>query len=182
MNNIVKKREIEPLPGLIEKQNGGFAIHLVEKLCVSIPTIENYLGILRKVSHNINYSPKMKSHYFFDQKPKIIGIPSVLYGINGLPLLQDNEQKQNSQKMLSKSFTRSDGQPPFTEKTTECDCFSTKEVLRMNQKLIYSTNLHKHKAILLLSSIVVNLYMFVIQAFTPPPCNFNNHTITAKHG
>jgi predicted transcriptional regulator len=65
MNFLEKKRKLELLLGLIEKQNGGTANQLAEKLCVSIPTIENYLVILREAGHNIGFCSRRKTYYFF---------------------------------------------------------------------------------------------------------------------
>ncbi len=69
MQFIDKQQKLEQLLSLIKEQNTGTAVHLAEKLCVSRPTVENYLKLLRTAGHNISYCTKRKTYYFFDQRP-----------------------------------------------------------------------------------------------------------------
>jgi transcriptional antiterminator len=63
-----KKQKLKLLLTLIEKQNGGNASQLADKLCVSMPTIEKYLALLMGAGNNIGYCTRRKTYYFIDQK------------------------------------------------------------------------------------------------------------------
>ena len=69
MDYLDKTQKLEQMLSLIKEQNTGTAAHLAEKLCVSRPTIENYLHLLRTAGHNISYCTKRKTYYIFDRKP-----------------------------------------------------------------------------------------------------------------
>jgi predicted DNA-binding transcriptional regulator YafY len=69
MQFLDKQQKLEQLLSLINDQNTGTAAQLAYKLCVSRPTIENYLNLLRTAGHNISYCSKRKTYYFFDHKP-----------------------------------------------------------------------------------------------------------------
>lgn len=69
MQFLDKQQKLEQLLCLIKEQNTGTAEQLAEKLCVSRPTVENYLKLLRTTGHNISYCTKRKTYYFFDQRP-----------------------------------------------------------------------------------------------------------------
>ena len=69
MNYLDKTQKLEQMLRLITDQNTGTAAQLAEKLCVSRPTIENYLHLLRTAGHNISYCTKRKTYYIFDSKP-----------------------------------------------------------------------------------------------------------------
>jgi biotin operon repressor len=68
MNFLDKKQKLELLLTLIEKQNSGNASQLADKLCVSMPTIEKYLALLREAGNNIGYCTRRKTYYSIDQK------------------------------------------------------------------------------------------------------------------
>lgn len=66
MRFLDKKQKLELLLSLIRTQNTGNAHQLSERLCVSIPTTEKYLALLREDGNNIGYCTHRKTYYLID--------------------------------------------------------------------------------------------------------------------
>ncbi|KAF0201002.1 MAG: hypothetical protein FD170_3034 [Bacteroidetes bacterium] len=63
MRFIDKKQKLDYLLSLISEQNTGTASQLAERLCISKPTAEKYLALLREDGHNIGYCTRRRTYY-----------------------------------------------------------------------------------------------------------------------
>jgi len=68
MRFLDKKQKLDYLLSLISKQNTGTARQLFDLLCVSIPTTEKYLALLREDGNNIGYCTRRKTYYLIEEK------------------------------------------------------------------------------------------------------------------
>ncbi|MCD6659192.1 MAG: HTH domain-containing protein [Lentimicrobium sp.] len=68
MRYLDKKQKLGLLFSLISSENTGPASKLAHKLCVSKPTVEKYLALLREDGHNIGYCTRRKTYYLINEK------------------------------------------------------------------------------------------------------------------
>ncbi|MBW6492880.1 MAG: hypothetical protein K0B15_16980 [Lentimicrobium sp.] len=66
MRFLDKKQKLDYLLSLICQQSTGTARQLSDRLCVSIPTAEKYLALLREDGHNIGYCTRRKTYYLIE--------------------------------------------------------------------------------------------------------------------
>ncbi len=67
MRFIDKKQKLDYLIELIKKENTGTAKELADRLCVSLPTIENYMSILREEGYKISYCTLRRTYYLVEK-------------------------------------------------------------------------------------------------------------------